>query len=356
MLMDKKRKILLVDDVPQNLEVMINILKEEYTVVVATNGYKALELVHTLPMPDIILLDIMMPKMDGFEVCKRLKSNCETDGIPIIFITSKDNSNDEEKGLKLGAVDYITKPVIPAIVKARVHNYLELRRHQKNLQEMIEERTQELNNAKEAIIDAMGIVSECRDPETAEHIFRTKAYVNILAKELAKLDKYKSILTPKIIENMTLAAPMHDLGKINIPDEVLLKPGKLNEKEWQIMKTHAQIGEQMIKLAQHKFKFNEILHMAEDIALTHHERYDGTGYPNKLKANDIPISGRIMSVADVYDAIISKRPYKKAMTHEDAIEYITSHKGSQFDPDVVNAFLVQAEAIRIVALEFSENI
>lgn len=353
--MNKKEKVLIVDDIPENLMILMNILKEQYTVIAATNGEKALELARNEPLPDIILLDIVMPDLDGYEVCRRLQKNVLTRDIPIIFITAKTESDDEAKGLELGAVDYIGKPIVPAIVKARIRNHLELKRHRNHLEELVDQRTHQLKKAKEAVIEAMGMVAEHRDPETGAHISRTKRYVNLLAAELSKLPKYTKILTPHIVELLTHAAPLHDLGKIAIPDSVLLKTGKFTEEEWEIMQTHAKIGEETINLAETRFNDNEILSIAKEIAGSHHEWWNGSGYPRGLSGEEIPLCGRIMAVADVYDAIISRRVYKKPMPHKYAVEHIVNEKESHFDPEVVQAFLNVADSFLETALKFADN-
>ncbi|HZF70425.1 HD-GYP domain-containing protein [Sulfuricurvum sp.] len=351
----KKDKILIVDDLPENLMMLMNILKEDYSVIAATNGAKAIELATLDPKPDIILLDIMMPDMDGYEVCRYLQKDIQTRDIPIIFITAKTEADDEAKGLDLGAVDYIGKPVVPAIVRARVRNHLELKRHRNHLEELVAQRTYQLKKAQESVIEAMGMVAEHRDPETGSHISRTKAYVNLISLELAKLPKYKKVLTPRIIELVTNAAPLHDLGKIAISDSILLKEGPLTPEEWEIMKTHPLIGEETINMAEQKFKDNDTLLIAKDIAGAHHEKWNGTGYPRGLKGENIPLWGRIMAVADVYDAIISHRSYKKAMSHKSAISYLLEKKGTQFDPEIIDAFMVVAEGILETAIKYAEN-
>lgn len=351
----KKEKILIVDDIPDNIMVLMNILKDDYTVIAATSGEKALELAHQDPKPDIILLDIIMPNIDGYEICRRLHRDVQTRDIPIIFITAKTEADDEAKGLMLGAVDYIGKPIVPAIVLARVRNHLELKQHRNHLEELVAQRTHQLKKAKESVIEAMGMVAEHRDPETGAHISRTKRYVNLITWELSKLPKYQKILTPHIIELVTHAAPMHDLGKIAIPDAILLKEGPLSLEEWKIMQTHSLIGEETIYLAEHKFNDNDTLFIAKEIAGAHHEWWNGLGYPRGLKGENIPLWGRIMAVADVYDAIISRRAYKEAMSHKEAISYILKERGEQFDPEVVDAFMSVSEGFLETALKYADN-
>lgn len=351
----KREKILIVDDNPENLMTLMNILKDDYIVIASTNGEKALDLASKDPKPDIILLDIMMPGIDGYEVCRRLQRDLPTRDIPVIFITAKTDVDDEAKGLDLGAVDYIGKPVNPAIVRARVRNHLELKRHRNHLEELVAQRTYQLKKAQESVIEAMGMVAEHRDPETGSHISRTKGYVNILSIELSKLPKYSKILTPHIIELVTNAAPLHDLGKIAISDSILLKEGSLTPEEFEIIKTHPLIGEETIRMAELKFKDNDTLMIARDIAGAHHEKWNGKGYPRGLSGADIPLWGRIMAVADVYDAIISRRSYKEAKSHKEAVAYIIDHKGTQFDPDLIDAFLNVEDEILEIALKYAED-
>lgn len=351
----KKEKILIVDDLPDNIMILMNILKDDYTVIAATNGEKALDMARQEPQPDIILLDIIMPEMDGYEVCRRLQRDIQTRDIPIIFITAKTEADDEAKGLMLGAVDYIGKPIVPAIVRARVRNHLELKRHRNHLEELVAQRTHQLKKAKESVIEAMGMVAEHRDPETGAHISRTKRYVNLIAWELSKLPKYQKILTPQIIELVTHAAPLHDLGKIAIPDAILLKEGALSPEEWKTMQTHSLIGEETIYLAEHKFNDNDTLFIAKEIAGAHHERWDGRGYPRGLSGEHIPLWGRIMAIADVYDAIISRRVYKEPMSHKEAVAYILKERGGHFDPEVVDAFIAVSEGFLETALKYADN-
>ena len=353
--LDAKDRVLIVDDIPDNLMTLMNVLKDDYSIITATSGEKALALARQEPQPDIILLDIVMPGMDGYDVCHRLQKDPLTRDIPVIFITAKTDVDDEAKGLDIGAVDYIGKPINAAIVKARVRNHLELKQHRNHLEELVTQRTYQLKKAQEAIIEAMGIVAEHRDPETGSHISRTKTYVKLLCWELSKLPSYAKILTPYMIDIVSNAAPLHDLGKIAISDTILLKEGSLTPEEFEIIKTHPCVGEETIHLAELKFPDNETLRIAKEIASSHHEKWNGCGYPRGLAGNDIPLWGRIMAVADVYDAIISKRAYKKPKPHSVAVDYLLNHKGTQFDPDVIDAFMNIADRFLETALKYAED-
>lgn len=352
---DYKSRVLIVDDIPENIQILLSTLKDDFSILVATNGPKSIELSMNDPQPDIILLDIMMPDMDGYEVCRILKENDLTKDIPIIFVTALSESENEEKGLNLGAVDYITKPINPGLVKARVSNHLELKRHRDHLQELVDERTLQLKLANEATVEAMGIVAESRDPETGGHIQRTKNYMRILAQELSKNPKYSDLLTKSMIEKLYHSAPLHDIGKIAISDKILLKPGKLDDSEFLKMKEHSLIGEVTIADAQKRLGDSEFLNIAKEIAGTHHEKFDGSGYPNGLSGDDIPLSGRLMALADVYDALISKRSYKPPFGHEDVVEIIKNERGKHFDPDIIDIFLELHEEFYKIALEFADN-
>ena len=336
---ETRQKVLIVDDLAENIHFLMNILKDDYAIVAATNGEKALELAKKDPKPDIILLDIMMPGMDGYEVCAGLKADDATAQIPIIFVTALSEIADESKGLQAGAVDYLTKPVIPQLVKSRVYNQLLLKQYRDNLEELVDERTLQLKHSREATIEAMGIVAENRDPETGGHIQRTKNYVQILAQTLSKTDEYQHMLTKELIELMYHSAPLHDIGKVAISDAILLKPGPLTDEEFDEMKNHTTIGENTIENAQDRLQEVQMLDIAKEIAGGHHERWDGSGYPRGLKGKKIPLSARLMALADVYDALVSKRPYKGPFPHEKAVSIIIKESGSHFDPEVVKAFL-----------------
>lgn len=350
----KKNKVLIVDDTTENIQVLMETLKDVYAIVAAKNGEKALQLAQTSPTPDIILLDIMMPGMDGYEVCEKLKADVRTKDIPVIFITALAEEEDEAKGLGLGAVDYITKPFRPGLVKARVHNQIELKRHRDQLEELVQERTQELALTKEVTIESLATLAECRDPETGGHIKRTQNYVRLLGEHLQSHPRFAPQLDAKIVDLLYLSAPLHDVGKVGVPDAILLKPGKLTAEEFEEMKHHAVYGRDSLAKAEEKLGGNSFLRLAREIAYGHHEKWDGSGYPQGLKGDDIPVAARLMAVADVYDALISRRVYKPPFPHSKAVGIIAEGKGTHFDPDLVEAFLELQEAFRQTALQYAD--
>lgn len=352
--MNQGHRILVVDDVPDNIQILVETLRDDFTVIAATNGYKALQLARKTPPPDLVLLDVMMPGIDGFEVCARLKSEADTSDIPVIFVTALSDAGNEAEGLALGAVDYITKPINASLVKARINNQLELKRHRDHLQELVAERTEELKLTQEVTIEAMGALAEYRDPETGGHIRRTQNYVRALARQLCKNPKYAPFLDEPTIELLHQSAPLHDIGKVGIRDEILLKPGRLDEVEIEEMKRHTEFGRDAIQAAERRLGHNSFLRYAREIAETHQEKWDGSGYPYGLQADEIPVSGRLMAIADVYDALISKRVYKPPLAHTEAVGIIAAGKGSHFDPDMVDAFLEIHEEFRHIALEFAD--
>jgi len=272
----------------------------------------------------------------------------------VIFVTALTEAGDEAKGLALGAVDYITKPINPSLLKARVRNQLELKRHRDHLQELVDERTRELKLTQEVTIEAIGALAEYRDPETGGHIRRTQHYMRILATRLCQNPEYAPFLDHAAVESLYLSAPLHDIGKVGIPDSILLKPGKLTDEEFEDMKKHADFGRDAIKSAERRLGQDSFLRYAREIAETHHEKWNGSGYPCGLKEDEIPLSGRLMAVADVYDALISKRVYKPPYPHSEAVRLIVDGKGSHFDPDVVDAFLSIQDEFRKIALEFAD--
>ncbi|MEP1448219.1 MAG: two-component system response regulator [Paraglaciecola sp.] len=359
--MDRKI-ILAVDDTPGNINVVKSVLSEKYSIMAAINGALALKIVEK-QRPDLILLDIMMPEMDGYEVCQKLKANPSTRDIPIIFLTAKSEIKDEAKGLELGAIDYITKPFSPAILAGRVKNHLALKEAQEQLaqqnsqlEQKVVERTMQMEELQDVAMVSMGALAESRDPETGNHIRRTQYYVKLMAEELSKLDKFKDFLTPENITMLYKSAPLHDIGKVGIPDSILLKPGKLTEAEFEVMKLHPTFGHDAIESAIRTMNSNNnFLRFAKEIAYGHHEKWDGSGYPQGLSGDDIPVSSRLMALADVYDALISKRVYKPAFPHEKAVAIIEQGKGSHFDPEMVEAFLRIQESCYATAQKYADD-
>jgi len=348
--------VLVVDDTPANLSLLTSLLKEQYRIKVANNGIKALELAAAAP-PDLVLLDIMMPEMDGYEVCRRLKASEATRQVPVIFLTAKTEVEDEELGFSVGAVDFIHKPISPPIVAARVKTHLEIKSWHDFLQDQnawlkdqVEKRLSEINHLQDASIYVMVSLAEFRDESTGYHIRRTQEYVRMLAEELAKLPHYSALLTASHIEQMSKSAPLHDIGKIAIPDHILLKPGKHTPEEFAIMKTHAQRGYDMLKRAgEHMGEQGEFLTLAMEIAGCHHEKWDGSGYPNGQAGTAIPLSARLMAVADVFDALLSRRPYKEPMSVAQATAIILEGRGKHFDPEVVDAFVAIQDDLQRIA-------
>jgi putative two-component system response regulator len=349
-----KPVVLAVDDAPENLHALIEVLKGDYNVIVAKAGEKAMTLCRKTPKPDIILLDVVMPEMDGYEVCRQLKEDTNTANIPVIFVTSLSEAGQEAKGLSLGAVDYITKPIIPEIVKARVGNHLDLKRHRDHLEVLVEERTRELALLKEVTIESLATLTECRDPETGGHIMRTKNYVRALATRASKDERFFGRLDPNSIDLLYLSAPVHDIGKVGVSDSIMLKPGKLTPEEFEQMKKHTLYGRDSLLKAERKLGSNSFLHIAQEIACGHHEKWDGSGYPFGLSGEAIPLSARIMALADVYDALISRRVYKAPIPHKKAVKIIVEGKGTHFDPVLVDKFLEITDEFRCIALEYAD--
>jgi putative two-component system response regulator len=333
--------ILVVDDSPDNIDVLRGILSARYTVKAAINGKQALKIAQS-SKPDLILLDVMMPEMDGYEVCQKLKANPITQDIPVIFVTAKNQTMDEEKGFELGAVDYITKPISPSIVNARVKTHLALFQHQRELETQVQKRTAELEDTQLKIIRHLGRAAEYKDNETGLHVIRMSWYSLFLAQK-TEADK-------NWIDLVFKASPMHDIGKIGIADHILLKPGKLDAGEWAEMKKHSQYGAKIIGNSQHP-----LLKMAKEIALFHHEKWDGSGYPHGLKGEEIPLSARIVAIADVYDALTSDRPYKKAWSIEKTLDLINSETGKHFDPDLVTKFMTCMPEVREIQNQYVDN-
>ena len=337
--------VLIVDDDPGNLATLGSVLQPYFDVMAAPSGARALQLVASCS-PDLILLDVLMPVMDGYEVLACLRDNPVTRDIPVIFVTGLDSTLDEERGLALGAADYITKPYRPPIILARVHTQLKLKHtcdmlanQNAYLEDEVVKRTRDIQLIQDVTINALGELAETRDPETGHHLWRTKQYVRILAERLQAHPRFSNFLTDNVIELLVKSAPLHDIGKVGIPDYILLKPGKLSDEEWSIMKTHSLLGTLALERAGREAGRNvEFLEIAKQITHFHHEKWDGSGYPDGLKSDAIPIPARLMALADVFDALISRRVYKSPMPVEQARDIIAGERGSHFDPDVVDAF------------------
>jgi putative two-component system response regulator len=358
-----KPVVLIVDDTPENLTIMNGLLKDAHRTKVANSGERALKLAAAEPKPDLVLLDIMMPGMDGYEVCRRLKADAATRDIPVIFLTAKTQVEDESRGFEVGCVDYITKPISPPIVLARVRTHLALKAaadflRDKNdyLAAEVARRIRQISIVQDVTILAMASLAETRDNETGNHIRRTQHYVRALALELRKLPKYATSFDDAAVELLFKSAPLHDIGKVGIPDAILLKPGKLTPEEFEVMKTHTTLGRDAIVAAETLLDEPvSFLGYAREIAYAHQEKWDGSGYPEGLAGERIPLSARLMAVADVYDALISRRVYKPPFPHDKAVEIIREGRGKHFDPDVVDAFLAIHEACRAIAERYADS-
>ena len=320
--------ILAVDDEASNLQLLRQILQDHYRLLFAKDGARALELARQ-EAPDLVLLDVMMPGMSGYEVCASLKANPDTAAIPVIFVTALTDTADELEGFEAGAVDYITKPVSPPIVRARVRTHLSL------------VRMEELRATRLEIVQRLGLAAEYKDNETGLHVIRMSHFSRILG-IAAGMSEVEA-------DDLLHAAPMHDVGKIGIPDRILQKPGPLDPEEWKVMQSHVTIGAEII--GKHD---GGMLALASQIALTHHEKYDGSGYPQGLRGDAIPLAGRIVAIADVFDALTSVRPYKKAWTEQEALDFLREQKGRHFDPALVDLFIEQMPAVRAVQQRWAE--
>ncbi|MEZ9131218.1 HD-GYP domain-containing protein [Vibrio breoganii] len=337
-----KPLLLIVDDTAENIDVLAGLLKQDYRIRIATNGELALKLAQVMPLPDLILLDIMMPEIDGFEVCRQLKSQDNTQHIPVIFVTAKISPEDEIKGLQLGAVDYIGKPIVPPIAKQRIETHLALSDQSKQLYLKVKEQTKVIKQTNVELLKRLGRAAECKDNETGMHVLRMANYAYILAKSCGMQDEPADLLRE--------AAPMHDIGKIGIPDGILLKKGKLDPEEWNVMRTHVQIGVDILG----NCEGSKLMEMARIVALTHHEKWDGTGYPNGLEGEHIPLVGRICAIADVFDALTSARPYKQPWSVEEALQFLDEQKSQYFDATLVDLFLSQEPKIREIMRKYAE--
>ena len=355
--------LLIVDDTPENLSILVDILQPKYRVLATTSGAACLKIASTAPIPDLILLDVMMPGMDGYEVIFKLHQNPITRDIPVIFLTALTTAANEENGLKLGAVDYITKPITPSLVLARVRTQIEAklaRDWMKNqntiLEAEVNRRMHENNLIQRVSIRALAHLAETRNLETGNHILRTQGYMHRLATGLSQHPRFATILNERFIDLLTQSAPLHDIGKVGIPDHILLKPGKHTPEEWTIMKTHAKLGSDAIEQAERDIDMHPaFLSAAKEIAHWHHEKWDGSGYPDGLAKDAIPVSARLMAVADVFDALISPRTYKPAIPFNQARDMIAEQSGKHFDPDMIDAFLAGFDDFVSIAKQYLDT-
>lgn len=355
--------ILIVDDQPSNLSVLTHLLRADYQVRAANSGASALRAAASEPKPDLVLLDVMMPGMDGYTVLANLRANPATADIPVIFLTALADDLDEERGLKVGAADYLTKPIKPAVVRARVRTQLDAKQvrdwmkdRNASLEAEVTRRMLENDLTQRVSIRALAHLAETRDPETGNHILRTQGYVQQLANRLRRHPRFESTMSERYIDLLARSAPLHDIGKVGIPDHILLKPGKLTPEEWAIMQTHARLGSNAIELAERDIETPlPFLAVAKEIAHWHHEKWDGTGYPDRIAGNAIPIAARLMALADVFDALISARVYKAPMSFAEAREIIAAGRGKHFDPDVCDAFLSGFDEFVAIARQYREE-
>ncbi|EIC23572.1 HD-GYP domain-containing protein [Thiorhodovibrio frisius] len=341
--------ILIVDDNQENIDVLKGMLSGHYGIRVATSGRLALKIARSGKPPDLILLDVMMPEMDGYEVCQQLKADERTQSIPVIFVTALSDADDETRGLELGAVDYLIKPLNAAITMARIKTHLMLNDRSRLLQELVDDQTQclvhktlELEASRLEILRRLGRAGEYRDNETGLHVIRLSHYVQLLAKAAE--------LPGETVERIMSASLLHDIGKIAIPDRILLKPGKLTEEEFEVIKTHTTIGAEIIGEHPHP-----LIRMARDIAVTHHEKWNGKGYPLGLAGTEIPLHGRMTAIADIFDALTSVRPYKEAWSLDKALDVIAKEAGNALDPELVALFLGLRPQIESVKETFADG-
>ncbi len=371
----ERSTILVVDDTRDNLTVIGGLLEDTYRVRIANSGERALKVAASEPRPDLILLDIMMPGMDGYQTLEKLKEDEQTRDIPVIFVTAMNADEDEEIGLRLGALDYVTKPIRPAILLARVRTQLELKAARDRLSDEnhtlegeVRKRTRELELIKDVSMQALATLAEKRDNETGNHLIRTRSYIELLMQDLAELPRFAPELTPRRRELIAKAAPLHDIGKVGVPDHILLKPGRLTPEEFEIMKTHASIGadalteaiERVLAARQDETQEEDnhyalgFLELAREIAGGHHEKWDGSGYPLGLSGDQIPLSARLMALADVFDALICKRHYKAAFSLEETTRIIQEGRARHFDPDIVDVFLKHVESFAAIAEHYAD--
>ncbi len=347
-----KRTILVVDDDRLNLMVAQKLLAEDYHVAAVNSGELALRYLGK-NNPDLVLLDIQMPEMDGFEVMRKMQQDERWRKIPVIFLTADRTAETEEECFKLGAVDYIGKPFVPAIMMQRIHRSIELEDYRRSLEHMVELQLQRITQLQQDIIFSMANLIESRDGTTGEHVKRTSGYVNLLVEKMQERGLYKEMLTREYVDYLRKASPLHDIGKIAIPDAVLQKPGKLTKEEYEMIKIHAQEGGRLIRENMSRIAEQEFVEVACDMAACHHEKWAGNGYPEGLKGEEIPLSARILAIADVFDALVSERQYKKGMPLEEAFAIMEYERGKSFEPELLDVFLAAEDELRQLMAEYA---
>lgn len=333
--------ILVIDDAAESIDVLRGVLSRDYQVRACIHGRAGLAVAREA-QPDLILLDVMMPELDGYAVCQALKEDPRTRSIPVIFCTTRSDVNDEARGLAVGAVDYVTKPYVPELVRARVRTHIALHHQNIALAKQVQERTLEVVSTRFEIIRRLSRAAEYRDNETGQHVVRMSHYSRLVALAYGASDDFAELVLH--------AAPMHDVGKIGIADSILRKPAALTPEEWQVMRQHPAVGADII--GTHP---SELLRAARDVALCHHEKWDGTGYPRGLKQQEIPLIGRIVAIADVFDALLSERPYKRPWSVEDTLSYVREQRGKHFEPAVVDALLKALPQMLEVRLVYADD-
>ena len=348
--MNEKKIILLVDDDKSNLVIAQKLLADEYRVAAVNSGAMALRFLEK-NKPDVILLDILMPEMDGFEVMKRIQENPELKSIPVIFLTADRSAKTEEDCFRMGAVDFIGKPFVPGIMLQRVHRTVELEEYRKSLEKIVQQQLQRITQLQSDIIITMANLIESRDGTTGEHVKRTSVYTHFLVGKMLEKGVYAEELTPKFVDYLCKAAPMHDIGKITVPDRILSKPGALTPEEYDMMKNHAAEGGKIIRDNMDRIADKEFVDIAFDMATYHHEKWNGMGYPSGKAGLDIPLSARILAVVDVFDALVSKRQYKEGMTLEQAFDIMRRDRGVAFEDKIWDVFEESADELREIMKE-----
>lgn len=346
--MIERKKIAIVDDQIANLTIGRNALSQDYEVYTVPSGEKLFLLLDKVK-PDMILLDVEMPDMNGYEVIKVLKSNLLTAHIPVIFLTSKTDAGSELEGLSLGAVDYISKPFSPPLLRKRLEVQLLLKDYNDNLEDMVRHKTKMILELQNAVMETMAELVECRDDATGEHIVRTRRYLQILIEEMMARHLYDEQTSRWNIDQLILSAQLHDVGKIAVSDKILCKPGRLTDEEFNEMKKHTVFGGGVIEKIQKKTSDHQFLEYAKILTVYHHEKWDGTGYPYGLSGEEIPLPARLMAIVDVYDALTSERPYKKPFPHDEAVQIMAAGRGTQFEPDLVDLFLSVSQKLNEAA-------